>query len=116
MQYPLQTIQQLRPILIGFRKQAGMSQAAVAALLGVSQQSYAKIEANPASTNVARLVTILKLLDVEIVLTPLASGAGSQASPAERKPPRPPARKTPRARASASPPSVSPPSGKKESW
>lgn len=68
MDYPIKTLQQLRPILVGFRKQAGLSQAAIAGLLGITQQSYAKIEANPATTSVERLFTILRLLGVEIVL------------------------------------------------
>lgn len=68
MNYPIRTLQQLRPLLMGFRKQAGLSQADVAALLGITQQSYAKIEANPAVTSVERLFTILRLLGGEIVL------------------------------------------------
>lgn len=69
MDYPIKTLQQLRPILVGFRKQAGLSQAAIAGLLGITQQSYAKIEASPATTSVERLFTILRLLGGEIVLT-----------------------------------------------
>ena len=69
MDYPIKTLKQTRTILIGFRKQAGLSQADVAALLGVTQQSYAKIEANPTATSVERLFTILRLLGGEIVLT-----------------------------------------------
>lgn len=68
MDYPIRTLQQIRPLLVGLRKRKGMSQAEVAALLGVAQQSYAKIEANPAATSVERLFTILRLLGSEIVL------------------------------------------------
>ena len=68
MDYPIRTLQQIRPLLVGLRKRQGMSQAEVAALLGVAQQSYAKIEANPAATSVERLFTILRLLGSEIVL------------------------------------------------
>lgn len=68
MDYPIRTLQQIRPLLVGFRKRAGLSQAKVAALLGVTQQTYAKIEANPAATSVERLFTILRLLGSEIVL------------------------------------------------
>lgn len=75
MDYLVKTLQQLRPLLIGFRKQAGLSQAAVAELLGVTQQSYAKIEANPTSTSVARLFTIFRLFGGEIVLTHRAQAA-----------------------------------------
>ena len=119
MDYPIRTLQQLRPILVGFRKQAGLSQAAVASMLGVTQQSYAKIEANPAATSVERLFNILRLLGSEINLTQADSlkaenlsaiaslGGESGASPAQPKPkkggPRAPAK-------------ILPPSGKKEPW
>lgn len=69
MYYPIKTLQQIRPILVGLRKQAGLSQTDVASLLGVTQQSYAKIEANPTTTSVERLFMILRLLGSEIVLT-----------------------------------------------
>lgn len=62
MDYHIRTLEQIRPILVGLRKQAGLSQMAVAALLGVSQQSYAKIEANPSATSVERLFKIISLL------------------------------------------------------
>lgn len=69
MDYPIRTLQQIRPLLVGFRKRAGLSQTEVAALVGVTQQTYAKMEANPASASVERLFTILRLLGSEIVLT-----------------------------------------------
>ena len=110
MDYPVKTLQQLRPLLVGYRKQAGLSQAALAALLGISQQSYAKIEANPASTSVERLFTILRLLGTDMVLTsrpPAPDGI----VPAQA-PPTPTANK-PRAPA---PPKMLPPSKNKEQW
>jgi HTH-type transcriptional regulator/antitoxin HipB len=66
MQFPLQTIDQLKPLVQGFRKQAGLTQAAMAEKLGITQQSYAQIESNLGSTSVERLYTILRLLDVEL--------------------------------------------------
>lgn len=66
--YPIQTLSQLRPILQSFRKKAGLTQAAVAGKLGITQQSYAQIEANPGATSVERLHKILRLLDVDLVL------------------------------------------------
>jgi HTH-type transcriptional regulator / antitoxin HipB len=68
LDYPIQTLSQLRPILQSFRKKAGLTQAAVASKLGITQQSYAQIEANPASTSVERLYKILRLLNVDLVL------------------------------------------------
>ncbi|GCZ40687.1 transcriptional regulator [Escherichia coli] len=48
-QYALKTLNQLRPVLIGFRKANGLTQRDVSERLGVTQQTYARLEANPAS-------------------------------------------------------------------
>jgi len=80
MEYHIKTLDQLRPILVGLRKQSGLSQMAVASLLGVSQQSYAKIEANPSATSVERLFKILSLLGGEIVLNERMPSAGRSPS------------------------------------
>lgn len=77
MNYPIQTLSQLRPILQSFRKKAGLTQAAVAAKLGITQQSYAQIEANPASTSVDRLYKILRLLNVDLVLMQAQAESGN---------------------------------------
>ena len=84
MDYPIRTPQQLRPLLMGLRKKAGLSQAALAAQLGISQQSYARIEANPATTNFERLYTILRMLGGELLLaTP--DDPASATSPKRRR-------------------------------
>lgn len=66
MQFPLYTVDQLKPLVQGFRKRAGLTQAAMAEKLGITQQSYAQMEANLSSTSVERLYTILRLLGVEL--------------------------------------------------
>lgn len=68
MDYPLKTIDQLRPILLGFRKSAGLTQAAMASRLGVTQQTYAQLEANPAAVSVDRLFRVLRALAVTLTL------------------------------------------------
>nr|WP_245746907.1 helix-turn-helix transcriptional regulator [Paraburkholderia lycopersici] len=68
MDYPVKTLNQLRPILVGFRKHAGLTQEAMAQRLGISQQSYAAFEANPETASVERLFRVLRLFDVEIKL------------------------------------------------
>jgi HTH-type transcriptional regulator / antitoxin HipB len=78
--YPLKTVSQLRPMLLGFRKNAGLTQEAVAQRLGISQQSYAAFEANPATASVDRLFRVLRLLAVDLHL---AAGA-KQAEPVRR--------------------------------
>nr|WP_241023371.1 helix-turn-helix transcriptional regulator [Paraburkholderia sp. Ac-20340] len=79
--YPLKTVSQLRPLLLGFRKKAGLTQQRVAQRLGISQQSYAAFEANPATASVERLFRVLRLLAVDMRL---AAGA-AEAEPAQRK-------------------------------
>jgi transcriptional regulator with XRE-family HTH domain len=63
-------LQQLRPILQGFRRSNGLTQAQLAARLGVSQQSYAKLEAAPEKASFDRLFTILQILRIDLVLVP----------------------------------------------
>jgi HTH-type transcriptional regulator/antitoxin HipB len=66
--YSIKTLSQLPLILKGFRKARGWTQAAMAEKLGITQQSYAYFEANPATATLERLFTVLRLLDVEIGL------------------------------------------------
>ncbi|PTB21230.1 XRE family transcriptional regulator [Trinickia symbiotica] len=70
MDFPISTLGQLRPILVGFRKSAGLTQAKMASRLGVTQQTYAQLEANPASASVERLFRVLRVLNVDLVLSP----------------------------------------------
>lgn len=69
MDYPVKTPLQLRPLLVGFRKAAGLTQAQMASHLGVTQQTYAQLEAKPESASMDRLFQVLKMLRVDIVLT-----------------------------------------------
>lgn len=71
MDYPVRTLQQLRPVLQGFRKSQGLTQAQLGARLGISQQSYAKLEAAPAKASFERIFRILQLLRVEVALRPI---------------------------------------------
>ncbi|MFD1558418.1 helix-turn-helix domain-containing protein [Paraburkholderia silviterrae] len=73
MDYSLKTVSQLRPMLLGFRKQAGLTQEKVAQRLGISQQSYAAFEAHPESASVDRLFRVLRLFAVEMRLSWAAS-------------------------------------------
>jgi HTH-type transcriptional regulator/antitoxin HipB len=84
MDFPIQTLSQLRPILQGFRKENALTQAALAAKIGITQQSYAELEANPASVSVERLFRVLSLLNVGIVLTSSSQkGVSEVISPTE---------------------------------
>lgn len=88
MDYPVKTLSQLRPILVGFRKQAGLTQHAVAQRLGISQQSYAAFEANPESASVERFYRVLRLFDVAIKLGATEAPASPAVAKAVQRPAR----------------------------
>jgi HTH-type transcriptional regulator/antitoxin HipB len=73
--YPVKTPFQLRPLLVGFRKAAGLTQAQMASHLGVTQQTYAQLEAKPESASMDRLLQVLTVLKVGIVLTQKSGSA-----------------------------------------
>lgn len=73
--FPLQTAEQLNPILAAFRKTAGLTQADLAVRLGVTQQTYSAAERNAANMSVAKLMAVLNALDVELVLQPKSGKA-----------------------------------------
>jgi HTH-type transcriptional regulator / antitoxin HipB len=78
--YPLKTLNQLRPLLIGFRKANGLTQKEVSERLGVTQQTYARLEANPGSVSIERLFRVLTVLGVEVVLSSEPRGLFSTSS------------------------------------
>lgn len=89
MAFPVQTLTQLRPILVGFRKSAGLTQAQLAARLGVTQQSYAQLEANPSAVSIERLFKVLNTLGVRMTLDLGVQGElaePAEAGPVARKP------------------------------
>ena len=89
MNYPVKTVAQLRPLLQGFRKAAGLTQAMLASRLGVTQQTYAQLEADPSAVSVERLFKVLRVLEVDVVL------AQTAASEKRTVPSRPTKAKTP---------------------
>jgi HTH-type transcriptional regulator / antitoxin HipB len=91
--YPVKTPLQLRPLLVGFRKAAGLTQARVASHLGITQQTYAQLEAKPESASMDRLFQVLKLLGVDLVLTQTRAPAKFDLTPERRTADAPPASK-----------------------
>ena len=73
MNYSIKTLSQLPLMLKGFRKARGLTQAAMAEKLGITQQSYAYFEANAATATLDRLFMALRILGVEISLDQAAS-------------------------------------------
>ena len=81
--YTIHTAAQLRPIIAGFRKSAGLTQAELAVLLGVTQQTYSVTERNAAKMSVAKLLAVLNRLGVELVLQPKSAAGLAIASNAK---------------------------------
>lgn len=83
MFYPIKTLSQLPLILRAYRKVHHLTQTALAEKLGISQQSYAQLEANPAKASVERLFKVLLALNVEWILGdgPAAEPTAASASP-----------------------------------
>ncbi|ORU91325.1 MAG: hypothetical protein A6F72_01885 [Cycloclasticus sp. symbiont of Poecilosclerida sp. N] len=73
MDYVINTLDQLKPILVGYRKSKGLSQKALAEKLGVSQQSYQVLESNPQRATIERLFNVLTLLGVKLSLSSIAN-------------------------------------------
>jgi HTH-type transcriptional regulator/antitoxin HipB len=68
MHYPIITPDQLPGMLRSLRQRAGLTQTQLAERLGISQQSYARLEARPAAASVERLSKLLRALDAELVI------------------------------------------------
>lgn len=85
MDFPIRTISQLRPVLQGFRKAHGLTQAQMAARLGVTQQTYARLEANPSRASIERIFKVLQALGVELVLSAREPAAGGDAGGGRRE-------------------------------
>lgn len=81
MNYPIKTLNQLPLVLKAFRKEQGLTQAAMAEKLGITQQSYAYFEARPATATLERLFTVLRLLNVDISLVQSASATATELAP-----------------------------------
>ena len=68
MHYPIITPEQLPAMLRSLRQHAGLTQTQLAERLGISQQSYARLEAKPGAVSVERLSKLLRALDAELVI------------------------------------------------
>ena len=69
MHYTINTLDQLKPVLIGYRKVHNLSQKDMAEKLGIKQQSYQYLESNPQKITVERLFKVLTLLGVKLHLS-----------------------------------------------
>ena len=67
-QYPVHTAEHLPALLRAFRKESGLTQAQVAASLGVTQQTLSALERNAQKVSADRLLQLLGILGVEMAL------------------------------------------------
>lgn len=79
--FTIKTLAHLRPLLVAYRKKAGLSQSAIAQKLGITQQSYAELEARPESASFERLFRIFNMLNVEFSLLEQTSNKVSLSAP-----------------------------------
>ena len=69
-EFTVRTAEQLPALLQAFRKEAGLTQAATAMRLGVTQQTLSSLERNAEKVSADRLLQLLGILGVELVLRP----------------------------------------------
>ena len=68
----LQTSAQLANHLRSFRKARGLTQSALGQLTGLKQARIAKIERDPSRVSIGQLLQLLAVLNVQVLLAPLA--------------------------------------------
>ena len=67
-EFVVRTSHQLPILLSAFRKTAKLTQADVAILMGVTQQTVSAMERNPQAVSAERLMKLLSVLGVDLVL------------------------------------------------
>lgn len=83
--YVIRTPDQLIPIFSAFRKRNGLSQAELARLIGVSQQTVSQLERNPDKATMERLLRAFAAMDVEIVVRNREATSAKDAAPKTAK-------------------------------
>lgn len=72
---------QWRPYLVGLRHKRGLTQAQVASRMGISQQSYARLEKAPWNASVRRLGKAFLVLGATLAVVPKDTGAPEENLP-----------------------------------
>ena len=84
-EFLVRTPEQLPGLLQSFRKASGLTQAEVAAKLGITQQTLSALERSAMTVSAARLMKLLSILGIELVLRKAAGDAppsgGTPSSP-----------------------------------
>jgi len=73
MDYPVRTPEQLTSILKGTRRQKKLTQAAVGELIGLKQEAVSTLELAPGASSVARILSVLSALGLELVVRDIPS-------------------------------------------
>lgn len=81
MNHLVQIPSQLSSHLRALRKARGLSQAALASRLGLSQTRVARIEGDPLAISVEQLLRVLAALGVQVSLVPLPTAPATADSP-----------------------------------
>ncbi len=76
-QYPIQTPQQLAPLLRALRKKQGLTQADLADQLGITRQAVTALEARPEAATFERLMKVWAVLGLQVSLAPRAPSSSS---------------------------------------
>lgn len=84
MSYPIKTLSELPLLLLGLRKSHKLTQADMARQLGISQQSYAQMEANPAVVSMERLFRVLQLLNAQFIIETVSATPPSMPAPSKQ--------------------------------
>jgi HTH-type transcriptional regulator/antitoxin HipB len=82
MKTSIMTSGQLGPLLKQLRVEKGLSQAALGAKIGLSQERISRIEGRPESVTVNQILTVLMALDAALAVEPRISPEGHAGSPA----------------------------------
>ena len=68
MQHPIRTTLQLGQLLLSARKQQGLSQAELAARLGLSQARISQLEQQPQTITAQQLLQLTSVLGLELLV------------------------------------------------
>lgn len=82
--FPVRFPDQLRQHLRALRKQRGLTQAQLGALVGVSQARIAEIEANPGLVNFEQLMKLLSVLGVSLTLQGATAAPAAASGPSAK--------------------------------
>lgn len=96
MDYPFKTSEQLRQQIRSLRRQRGLTQARLGALIGVTQARVVEIEADPGVVSLQQIMQVLQALGADLAVRDLVAQSNKRQPPRVAEPAAPdwPASKT----------------------